>query len=169
LIQNNCQLGCCRILFQNPQVQFIQQGAAMTGDIYLHIEGMTGLARPASRHEWIRCDGMTWSRPEAADPAPSGKSGAGRRAHGSIVLARMSDWASPALLRICQAGNTMPQARIDLTRPGVDGGPATYVEIDLFDIVAVQLTADERQQESSIEQLQLAYSNVKWRYSRTPG
>jgi type VI secretion system Hcp family effector len=141
----------------------------MTGDIYLHMNGVTGQAAPASRREWMRCDAIAWNQQATTDASPPGKAIAGRRATGRIVLARGSDWASPALLRICEAGSKISSATIELTRTGADGAPAPYVEIELFDIVPATLAPERdspasRLHERSVEKLLLAYAMVKWRY-----
>jgi type VI protein secretion system component Hcp len=147
-------------------------GASMTGDIYLHMSGVTGLAAPASRREWMRCDGITWNWLATTGASPAGKTSAGRRANGSIVLARGSDWASPALLRLCEAGSKVSSAKIELTRARAGGEPAPYVEIELFDIVPAKLALEPdyqagRPRDASIEKLLLAYAMVKWRYCPT--
>lgn len=139
----------------------------MAVDIYLHIEGITGESRDAAHTGWMECqlaDLGGVSQPASPVCSTSGRT-IGRCYHHTIVVAKLADLASPALLQACAMGKTYSRAKLEFFR--ADGGkPVRYFEIELENVLIAEVAAGTSEGSLLSEFVALAFSKTKWRYTQ---
>jgi type VI secretion system secreted protein Hcp len=139
----------------------------MAADVYLQIEGIKGESRDAGHREWMECQYVDWgvSQPKSATTSSSGHT-VGRCHHQTIMIARLSDLATPILLQTCAMGKTLPRAKIELMRADGQGQPIRYFEVELENMLIAEIYPEVSEGQPMIEYLALAFSKIKWRYAQ---
>lgn len=140
----------------------------MAIDLYLQIEGIKGESTDAGHKDWIECKSAQWEvlQPKSATASTGGGHTAERCEHKDIVIAKLSDLATPLLLQNCSSGRTIPKAKIEFLRADGQGERIKYFEIELENVLISSVSPLVNAGEILSEELALKYSKVKWKYTQ---
>lgn len=139
----------------------------MAADIYLQIEGIKGESRDAGHRNWMECQYVDWgvSQSKSAVTSSSGHT-VGRCHHHTIMIARLSDLATPILLQTCAMGKTLPKAKIEFMRADGHGQPIRYFNVELENVLIAEIYPEVSEGQLMSEYLALAFSKIRWRYTQ---
>lgn len=84
----------------------------------------------------------------------------------NIRFDKLADLASPILLQTCATGKTIPKAVFAFMRADGDGKPIPYFRIELENVMISDVSPDSAAGGTISEHVQLAYSKIKWTYTR---
>jgi type VI secretion system secreted protein Hcp len=84
----------------------------------------------------------------------------------NIRFDKLADLASPILLQTCATGKTIPKAIFEFMRADGDGKPIPYFRVELENVMISDVVPDSGQGGTITEHVQLAYSKIKWTYTR---
>lgn len=140
----------------------------MAIDVYLQIDGIKGESDDDKHREWIECKSVSWEvrQPRSASSSTGGGHTAERCEHGGIVISKLADLASPALLKTCSSGKTIPKARIEFMRADGHGERIKYFEIELENVLIGGVVPSLHEGDILSEHVGLKFSKVKWRYTQ---
>lgn len=140
----------------------------MAIDAYLQIDGIKGESTDDKHKDWIEVSHVVYGvhQPRAATVSTAGGHTSGRAELGNIIFKKLADLASPILLQTCAAGKTIPKAVFEFMRADGDGKPIPYFRIELENVMLADVSPDSGDGGTITEQVQLAYSKVKWAYMK---
>jgi type VI secretion system secreted protein Hcp len=140
----------------------------MAIDAYLQIDGVKGGSTDDKHKDWIEVSHVVYGvhQPRAATVSTAGGHTSGRAELGNIVFKKLADLSSPVLLQTCAAGKTIPKAVFEFMRADGDGKPIVYFKIELENVMIADMMPDSGAGGVIAEQVQLAYSKIKWAYTR---
>jgi type VI secretion system secreted protein Hcp len=140
----------------------------MAIDAYLQIEGIKGESSDDKHRDWIEVSHVAWGvhQPRAATVSTAGGHTNGRAELQNIIFHKLADLSSPILLQTCAAGKTIPRAVFEFMRADSDSKPITYFKIELENVMIANVLPDSGEGGTISEHVQLAYSKIKWSYTR---
>ncbi|UGQ48713.1 Hcp family type VI secretion system effector [Massilia endophytica] len=140
----------------------------MALDAYLHIEGIKGESTDERHRDWIEVSNVTWSvyQPRASVVSTAGGQTVGRAELSNISFSKLADLSSPLLQQTCAMGKTIPKARFEFMRADGNGQPIKYYEVEVENVMISGVTPASGNGGILIEQVQLAYSKMKWKYTK---
>jgi len=138
----------------------------MAIDVYLQIDGIKGESTDDTHKDWIECTAVDFGvlQPRSATASSAGGHTAERCEHKDIVVAKLTDLATPLLLEQCSMGKTIPKAKIDFMRADADGKRVTYFNIELENLIISSVTPKVVEGNIMSETVSIKYSQVKWKY-----
>ncbi|KQV49887.1 type VI secretion system tube protein Hcp [Massilia sp. Root335] len=140
----------------------------MAIDAYLQIDGIKGESADDRHKDWIEVSHVLWGvhQPRAATVSTAGGHTSGRAELRNISFHKLADLSSPVLLQTCAAGKTIPKAVFEFMRADGDGKPIPYFKIELENVMLSDVSPDSGDGGTITEHVQLAYSKIKWSYTR---
>ncbi|TFW30521.1 Hcp family type VI secretion system effector [Massilia horti] len=140
----------------------------MAIDAYLQIEGIKGESMDDKHKNWIEISHVTWSihQPRAASLSTAGGHTSGRSELSNLTFKKLADLSSPILQQHCAMGRTIPKARIEFMRADGVGKPVNYYTIELENVMISGVTPNSGDGGIITEQVHLAYSKMKWTYTK---
>lgn len=138
----------------------------MAIDVYLQIDGIKGESADNTHKDWIECLAVDFGvlQPRSATASSAGGHTAERCEHKDIVVAKLTDLATPLLLEQCSMGKTIPKAKFDFMRADADGKRVTYFNIELENLIISSCTPKVVEGNIMTETISIKYSQVKWKY-----
>jgi type VI secretion system secreted protein Hcp len=140
----------------------------MATDVYLQIDGVKGESTDSSHKDWIEVSHVTWSvyQPGASTASTAGGMTTGRAELSDLSFKKLVDMSSPVLQQHCAMGKTIPRASFQFMRADGDGKPIIYYVVDLENVMVSSVTPDSGDGGIMTEYVHLAYSKMKWKYTR---
>jgi type VI secretion system secreted protein Hcp len=140
----------------------------MAIDAYLKIDGINGESEDEKHRQWIEVSNVLYSinQPRAETVSTAGGLTTGRAELYPITFRKLADIASPVLLQTCTAGKTIPKAVFEFMRADGNGTPIPYFKIELENLMIANITPDSGEGGIISERVHLAYSKIKWSYTR---
>jgi type VI secretion system secreted protein Hcp len=140
----------------------------MAIDAYLQIDGIKGGSTDDKHKDWIDLSHVVYGihQPRAESVSTAGGHTSGRAELHPITFRKLADIASPVLLQTCAAGKTIPKAVFEFMRADGDGKPIPYFRIELENVMLANMAPNSGEGGTITEQVQLAYSKVKWAYTK---
>jgi type VI secretion system secreted protein Hcp len=140
----------------------------MAIDAYLQIEGIKGESTDDKHKDWIEVSNVTWSvhQPRATAVSTAGGLTIGRSELSNLTFRKLADLSSPMLQQHCAMGRTIPRAKVEFMRADGDGKPVNYYTVELENVIISGVTPNSGDGGTIIEQVHLAYSKIKWRYTK---
>jgi type VI secretion system secreted protein Hcp len=140
----------------------------MASDAYLQIEGIKGESTDDKHRDWIEISHVTYGvhQPRATTASTAGGHTSGRAELQDIMFKKLADLSSPVLLQTCAAGKTIPKAVFEFMRADGEGKPISYFKIELENVMISDMRPDSGNGGTITEQVCLAYSKIKWSYTR---
>ncbi|NHZ89855.1 type VI secretion system tube protein Hcp [Massilia sp. CCM 8733] len=140
----------------------------MATDVYLQLDGIKGESTDAGHKDWIEVSRVTWSvyQPGASTASTSGGLTTGRAELSDLSFKKLADMASPILQQHCAMGKTIAKASFQFMRADGDGKPVNYYTVDLENVIVSSVTPDSGDSGIVTEYVHLAYSKMKWKYTR---
>jgi type VI secretion system secreted protein Hcp len=137
-------------------------------DAYLHIEGIKGESTDDKHKDWIEVAHVAYGvhQPRAATVSTAGGHTSGRAELQDIMFKKLADLSSPILLQTCAAGKTIPKAVFEFMRADGDGKPIPYFRIEQENVMISDVRPDSGNGGTIAEQVHLAYSKIRWAYTR---
>lgn len=138
----------------------------MAIDVYLQIDGIKGESADNTHKDWIECTAVEFGvlQPRSATASSAGGLTAERCEHKDIVVAKLTDLATPLLLEQCSMGKTIPKAKFDFMRADSDGKRVTYFNIELENLIISSVSPKVVEGNIMSETLSIKYAQVKWKY-----
>jgi len=138
----------------------------MAIDVYLQIDGIKGESADNTHKDWIECTAVDFGvlQPRSATASSAGGHTAERCEHKDIVVAKLTDLATPLLLEQCSMGKTIPKAKFDFMRADADGKRVTYFSIELENLIISSVYPKVVEGNIMAETISIKYSQVKWKY-----
>jgi len=143
-------------------------GGTMAKDAYLQIEGIKGESQDDKHKDWIEVSNVSWNvhQPRAAAGSATGGHTSGRCELSELTFSKLADLSSPVLQERCAMGKTIPKARFEFMRADGNGAPICYYTVDLENVMISSVTPNSGAGGILMEQVHLAYSKIKWRYTQ---
>jgi type VI secretion system secreted protein Hcp len=143
-------------------------GSSNMIDAYLQIEGIKGESTDDKHKDWIEVSHVAYGvhQPRAATVSTAGGHTSGRAELQDIMFKKLADLSSPVLLQTCAAGKTIPKAVFEFMRADGDGKPIPYFKIELENVMISDVRPDSDNGGVIAEQVHLAYSKIKWSYTK---
>ena len=140
----------------------------MAIDAYLQIDGIKGESTDDKHKDWMEIMHVAWGvhQPRAATLSTAGGHTSGRAELSNIKFDKLADIASPVLLQTCAAGRTIPKAVFEFMRADSDGKPIPYFRVELENVMISDVVPNSGDGGTITEHVQLAYSKIKWTYTR---
>lgn len=140
----------------------------MAIDAYLQIDGIKGESTDDKHKDWMEVMHVAWGvhQPRAATVSTAGGHTSGRVELSNIKFDKLSDIASPLLLQTCAAGKTIPKAVFEFMRADGEGKPVPYFRVELENVMISDVVPNSGDGGTITEHVQLAYSKIKWTYTR---
>ena len=140
----------------------------MATDVYLQIDSIKGESTDDKHKDWIEVAHVAWGvhQPRAATISTAGGHTSGRAELQNIVFHKLADLSSPVLLQTCATGKTIPKAVFEFMRADGDGKPIPYFKMELDNVMIACVTPDSGEGGLISEHVQLAYSKIKWSYTK---
>lgn len=140
----------------------------MANDAYLQIEGIKGESADERHKDWIEVSNVTWSvhQPRAAAVSTAGGMTSGRAVLSDVTFKKLADLSSPILQQTCAMGKTIPKAKFEFMRADGEGKPIKYYEVELENVMISGVTPNSGDGGTLIEHVHLAYSKMKWKYTK---
>jgi type VI secretion system secreted protein Hcp len=137
-------------------------------DAYLQIDGIKGESTDDKHKDWIEVSHVVYGvhQPRAECISTAGGHTSGRAELHPVTFQKLADIASPVLLQTCAAGKTIPKAVFDFMRADGDGKPISYFRIELENVMLANVAPNSGAGGTITEQVQLAYSKIKWAYTK---
>jgi type VI secretion system secreted protein Hcp len=140
----------------------------MAIDAYLQIEGIKGESTDDKHKDWIEVSHVTWSvhQPRADSVSTAGGLTTGRSELSNLSFKKLADLSSPVLQQHCAMGKTIPKAKVEFMRADGEGKPVNYYTVELENVMISGVTPNSGDGGTIIEHVHLAYSKMKWKYTR---
>jgi len=140
----------------------------MAIDVYLQIDGIKGESQDDKYKDWIELTSAEWGviQPRSATASTAGGHTAERCELRSISVTKLADLSSPILMQTCAAGKTLPKARLEFMRADGDGKPINYYTVEIENVMISSITPESGEGGVVRESVQLAYSKMKWKYTK---
>jgi type VI secretion system secreted protein Hcp len=140
----------------------------MATDAYLQIDGIKGESADSGHQGWIELTSAHWgvTQPRSSSVSTAGGHTAGHSEHRTLSFTKLADLASPVLMQHCAMGKTIPKAKIEFMRADGDGKPINYFKIELENVMISEVTPNSGDGGTITEHVNLAYSKIKWSYTR---
>ncbi|HEV7817329.1 MAG TPA: type VI secretion system tube protein Hcp [Janthinobacterium sp.] len=140
----------------------------MAIDAYLQIDDIKGESQDDKHKDWIEVSEVSWSvhQPRAATVSTAGGHTSGRADLSNITFKKLADLASPILQQTCAAGKTIPKAKFEFMRADGNGTPINYYTVELENVMISGVTPNSGEGGTITEQVHLAYSKIKWKYTQ---
>lgn len=140
----------------------------MANDVYLKIEGINGESTDDKHKDWIEVSNVLYAihQPRAQALSTAGGHTSGRAELYPLSFTKLADIASPVLLQTCAAGKTIAKAVFEFMRADGDGKPIPYFKIELENLMISNINPDSGDGGIISERVHLAYSKIKWNYTR---
>lgn len=137
-------------------------------DAYLQIDGIKGESADDRHKEWIEVSNVSWAvhQPQASTVSTSGGLTNERAELSNITFNKLADLSSPTLLQHCATGKTIPRAKFEFMRADGNANPITYFVIELENVMISGVAPTSGEGGIIREHVQLAFSKVKWKYSK---
>lgn len=140
----------------------------MAVDAYLQIEGVKGESTDDKHREWIEISDVSWNvyQPRATTVSTAGGQTTGRAELSEITFKKLADLASPILQQTCAMGKTIPKAKFEFMRADGNGTPICYYTVEIENVMISGVTPNSGDGGTLTEQVHLAYSKMKWKYTK---
>lgn len=137
-------------------------------DAYLQIDGIKGESTDGGHKDWIEVSDVTWSvyQPRAGVASTAGGLTTGRAELSNLSFKKLADISSPVLQQTCAMGKTIPKAVIQFMRADSDGKPINYYTVEVENVMVSSVTPESSEGGIVTEQVHLAYSKMKWKYTK---
>jgi type VI secretion system secreted protein Hcp len=143
-------------------------GFIMAIDAYLQIDGIKGESADERHRDWIEVSHVSWNvhQPRAASVSTAGGHTSGRAELSELSFRKLADLSSPILQQYCAMGKTIPKMKFDFMRADGDGKPICYYTVELENVMVAGITPNSGDGGTIVEQVHLAYSKIKWTYTK---
>ncbi len=140
----------------------------MALDAYLQIEGIKGESSDSGHKDWLEITGVTWSvyQPRAGVASTAGGMTTGRAELSNLSFNKLADISSPVLQQTCAMGKTIPKMKFEFMRADGDGKPINYYTVEIENVMISSITPESGEGGVVRESVQLAYSKMKWKYTK---
>jgi type VI secretion system secreted protein Hcp len=140
----------------------------MAIDAYMQIGDIKGESTDDKHKGWIEVSHVTWSvhQPRASSASTAGGMTTGRAELSTLTFQKLADISSPMLQQHCAMGKTMPKAKFEFMRADNNGQPVKYYEVEIENVIVSGVTPDSGDGGIITEQIHLAFSKMKWKYTK---
>jgi len=140
----------------------------MATDAYLQIDGIKGESMDDKHREWIECLDVDFgvSQPRSPVASTAGGHTSARADFDEILVAKLTDIATPILLQTCAAGKTIPKAKFEFFRADGSGERVKYFEMTLEHVLIGSVRPGLQPGVGMQEHMCLKFAKVTWRYTQ---
>ena len=138
----------------------------MSTDMFLQLDGIKGESTDEKHAEWIEIStwGTSFEQPIAQAKAATGPS-VEKCKHEPIVVAKIMDKATPALLKAVWGGKIIKEGKIECFRADSDQAPFLYLTITMQFIIVSNYSISGAEGDMPGEELSLSCGFVKYEYA----
>lgn len=142
------------VMMASAFLSFIQIDRSHATDVFLFIQGVPGEAAQAPHANWIHVESAAWGHVGKAPFEPLG-------------VAKVVDISSPLLALAAADGRRFQTAILDVTKPGAQAQPMTFLKVILTDVtVKAYAAAANNGSNNPTETVKLGFAKIEWVYQK---
>jgi type VI secretion system secreted protein Hcp len=140
----------------------------MAIDAFLQLGEIKGESTDERHKGWIEVSHVGWNvhQQGATTASTAGGLTSGRAELSHVSFRKLADLSSPVLQQTCAMGKTIPKAKFEFMRADGDGKPVCYYTVELENVMISGVTPNSGDGGVIQEQVHLAYSKIKWSYTK---